>query len=43
VHHIHDMTPVHWGGVALAIPATVVVLKASWRSLTARPRRRLGN
>jgi hypothetical protein len=37
---MHDMDWVHWIGVALATPPTVLVLAASWRARAARTRRR---
>jgi hypothetical protein len=37
---MHDMDWVHWIGVALATPPTILVLAASWRARVARARRR---
>jgi hypothetical protein len=32
MHDMHDMAWTHWIGVALALPAALVVFRASWRS-----------
>ena len=40
MHAMHDMDWVHWIGVALAAPPTVLVLAASWRARVQRTRRR---
>jgi hypothetical protein len=36
---MHHMAWAHYAGIALAVPAFVAVMRASWRSLTIRPRR----
>jgi hypothetical protein len=35
---MHDMDWVHWIGVALATPPTILVLAASWRARVGRRR-----
>ena len=42
MHGMHD-TWLHWLGILMAVPATAVVFKASWRSFNDRPRRRIVN
>jgi hypothetical protein len=36
MHDMHHMAVAHYAGLALAVPAFLVVMRASWRSFTTR-------